>query len=238
MNKVALDSFSPITSVFHHQHHSTNASYSIFHSSATDAIIILKVHSIVKQNTSLSKRMLKSFVKPFQCRIIHVTDRHNACLSHFVPYIQHIHTYTIKVRHRTWSRARSVQFTTSLSIFSTPFGLIKDLFPGTFSTKILCELIYPIKTKYPAHGNLLALKAACLSILATNLLDLTKSFCVYLFGTNPVGTAYIQISCDCKTLSLRWVNSFFLTVQKYMLVTGTLCQPSHSDRSIAMPLCR
>ena len=47
----------------------------------TDANIIFKVESVLKQITPLSRRMLTFFTKPFQWRIIHVTECHEAWFS-------------------------------------------------------------------------------------------------------------------------------------------------------------
>lgn len=109
----------------------------IFHSSTTDVNIILKADSALKQSTSLSLSMLTFFVKPFQCRIFHVTNCHKAWSSHFAPNVP------IRVRHRIRSRAESAQFTTGLSIFlrSNNFWSDNNFFQGTFSTKFCTNLL-------------------------------------------------------------------------------------------------
>jgi len=107
-----------------------------FHSPTTDANIIFKVDRVLKQITPTSRRMLTFFIKPFQCRSIHVTEGHKAWFSHFA---WNVH---IRVRHKTWYRARSVQFTTGHSVFlrSKPFWSDNDLFRGTFATKFCINL--------------------------------------------------------------------------------------------------
>jgi hypothetical protein len=67
--------------------------------------------------------MLTFFIKPFQCRIIPVTECHKAWFSHFASNIH------VRVRHKTWTRARSVQFKQEIVFLrSKTFWSDDDLF--------------------------------------------------------------------------------------------------------------
>jgi hypothetical protein len=87
----------PISIIFH------QCSILICHSPTTDANIIFKVDSVLKLITPFPRRMMSFFIKPFQCGIIHLTECRKAWFSHFASNVH------MRVRHKTCSRARSVQ---------------------------------------------------------------------------------------------------------------------------------
>ena len=134
MNIVVVDRFFSIYVGIPTSFH--QCSMLIFHSPTTDANVIFKVDSVLKQITPLSRRMLTFFIRPFQCRIMHVTECHKAWFSHFASNA-HIS------QPQDMIQARSVQFTTGNSVLlrSKHFWSDNDLFQGTFFAKLCINLL-------------------------------------------------------------------------------------------------